>query len=161
MSALSGIEGTTLFSYEEDILGVYKLYYGETDIVTISYSASRSLDLTIMDQINTPIQGAEIRVFYSNVSYGTVMSSEINHPISPKFSDVNGQISIPDMPYGNFTIEVYFNGEHIGSYSATTTAFMNYIFTQIPHFPTTVLIFIFSSLAFVALGFIIYKKNQM
>ncbi len=160
MSALNGIEGITVFSYEEDILGVYKLYPGETDVITISYSTPRSLDLTIMDQINTPIQGAEIRVFYSNKSYGTVMSAGTNYPISPKFSANNGQISIPDMPYGNFTIEVYFNGEYIGTFSAATTTTMNYIYTSIPHFPTTILVFLFSSLAFVAIGFFIYNKNQ-
>jgi hypothetical protein len=64
------------------------------------------------------------------------------------------------MPYGNFTIEVYFNSEFIGTFSAATTASMNYIYTSIPHFPTTVLVFLFTSLAFVAIGFIIYKKNQ-
>ncbi|MHA1727383.1 MAG: hypothetical protein ACTSWY_01465 [Promethearchaeota archaeon] len=160
MTALCGTIGTTIFSYEESILGIYPLFVGETDTITIRYSSWRTLNLTVVDNINQPLQNVEVRLYYENVTYGTLMFDGNYYPITPKITDLYGQVSFPDVPYGNYKVEIFYGGVFIQNSTISTIIPINIISTSIPHFPMWILIFSSISFILALVGFIIYRRFQ-
>ena len=118
------------------------------------------VNLLIVDKTQVPVNGAQIKLYYDNVSFGTVMSNTITLEYPLFTTNFQGQITIKDLPMGNYTVAIYYHGQFIQNSTANTTLAINHINTQIPHFPYWILIFTGISVIFAIAGFVYYRKNR-
>jgi hypothetical protein len=88
------------------------------------------------------------------------MSATQTFQIANKYTDSQGQVVINQVPYGNYTISVYYMNKFVENVTASTTNALNFLVTQIPQFPVWVIIYASISLVFVMSGLKIYKKNS-
>jgi len=139
----------------------YYLVLNETDKITITYKASHSLNLIVLDNVKIPVGGAELKIFYQDVPFGTLMSAVKTNQIPLKYTDNSGQVILSNVPNGKYSIEVYYKGKYISTYNVTTTNSLNYIFTSIPHFPIWIIIFSCISLVICLNGIYIYRKYRI
>jgi len=138
----------------------YYLVRGETDRITYHYHTSHSLSIVIMDNTKLPIKDAELLIYYQDVLFGTVMSASETYQIATKYTDSQGQVFISNVPYGAYTVAIYYKGHFVQNETASPTLSLNYFISDIPHFPTWVVIFSITNALLVITGLYIYKKNQ-
>ncbi|MHA1821817.1 MAG: hypothetical protein ACTSU2_06070 [Promethearchaeota archaeon] len=157
----SQMVGTALnFTKRKNSDDTYYLMRGEIDVIKIRYQAERILNIMIVDKENFPLKGVEVKIYYMNVSYGTVMSYKGNEVIPPLITDNYGQVIVPDVPYGNYYIEVIKNGHTLVNSTVTTEYTLNIVSTTIPHFPLWILIYASASTVIMITGWILYRKNK-
>lgn len=151
-----GPAGTTInFTFDND----HYLVKGESDRITIKYTASHQLNMLSLDSVSFPVRGASLKLYYGNVTFGTVMSKAETMQVAPKTTDSNGQVIVSDLPYGTYTIGVYYRGNFVQNMTVITTGSLTFLNTKIPHFPTWMLIFGGISAAVLVVGLYIYRKN--
>jgi len=138
----------------------YYLVKGEVDIITVKYIASRTLTAVITDQITNPLVGYTARIRFGNQTYGSKIGKNVSQPYPDLITDSRGQIEIPYIPIGNFTVMVYDqSGNYISNQTVSSLKASNTIITPVIHFPTVILIYSGIFTAILLLGIGIYKKN--
>ncbi len=139
----------------------YWLLKNEIDIITIKYTPKYNLSIIIMDKIGTPIEGYGVKLYIGNVLYGTTISNFTIMPYPMIKSNENGEIVFHSVPVANYTIEIYNrNGKYLENATVTPLEEINSVVTNIPHYPVTILIFTGISIAFIVIGYVIFKKNS-
>ncbi|MFX1496446.1 MAG: hypothetical protein ACFFBH_02860 [Promethearchaeota archaeon] len=136
------------------------LILGETDPVIIRYDASNDLIIRITDNINMPLVGVNIELYYYQKSYGTYISNDLNQKISPQFTDENGEIIIRNVPNGNYIVRIYDSSRLIKEATVSANNEINVVRTDEIHFPLIILIFLLISGIFVLLGLISYIQQK-
>ncbi|MFX1343853.1 MAG: hypothetical protein ACFFAI_02010 [Promethearchaeota archaeon] len=136
------------------------LLVGETCPFSIKYSTFHKLKIVITDNIKMPLVGAEIEVFYCGAKYGTYVSNTTSQPIIPSKSDGNGQIVLYNVPRGNYTIRVYWRGKFVKEASVSTYKEINYISTNVVHYPFWILVFGGINGIILIVGAIFYLKYK-
>ena len=139
------------------------LVRGETCPLIIKYETSQVLKIVITNNIGMPLIGAKIKVFYYGHEYGTYISLDKSQPLGLTESNENGEILLSNVPHGNYTIEVYYNGNLIKEADISTYRENNFINTSIPHIPIWILIFGSFNGCILIVGVILYlkyKKNR-
>jgi hypothetical protein len=159
-SSAAGPVGTTFQFVKISETNYYYLVYGETDRISLYYKSKYTLNLVIADKAQIPIQNVKLVVYYQDVPYGSVITSTEVYQLAPQYTDSLGQVVINEVPYGNFTLGVYYYNNFIQNISASSSISLNFLVTEIPHFPTWIIIYASISLVFVLSGLKIYKKNS-
>ncbi|MFX0018131.1 MAG: carboxypeptidase-like regulatory domain-containing protein [Promethearchaeota archaeon] len=139
------------------------LIVGETNPVMIKYDANNVLLIKVTDNINMPLVGVNIILYYYQKLYGTYISNDLIQPMAPVSTNENGEAVIRNVPNGNYTIMIYKDGRLIKESTVNTYQRFNYIVSDELHFPLVILIFGAISGIFVLLGvifYIQYKKRQ-
>ena len=136
------------------------LIFGETCPFSIQYRATQTLNIIITDTIKMPLVGANIEILHFGVKYGTYVSNESVQPINPGTTDENGQIRLYDVPRGNYTVRVIWQGKLVTESTVTTDKEVNYVFTSVPHFPLWILIFGMISGIILVVGALFYLKYK-
>lgn len=140
---------------------LYYLVKGEVDVVTVRYTASRTLTAIITDKITNPLAGYKVRVYFGNQSYGSQISLGNSKPYPELITNSRGQITIPYAPIANFTLVISDgSGNFVCNESAHTLVASNLIITPVVHFPSVILIYTGIFTAVLLLGIAIYKKNS-
>jgi hypothetical protein len=138
----------------------FYLYKGEVDIITVRYRAIRTLSLVILDSIRTPLPGYQARIYMKNTTYGSRVSLNSPIPYPIREANNNGQIDIRNVPNANFTIEIFDRrGNFVQNLTANSTTPINFLVTNVVHFPTTILVISGVSIAFILIGIIIFRRN--
>jgi hypothetical protein len=132
----------------------------ETCPCIVRYTATQTLRMTIVDNIRMPLIGANVEIFYYGKEYGTYISNDKIQPIASSSTNENGEIIVRNVPYGNFTIKVYYNGIFIKEEISSTDKYDFYIYTNYPHIPVWLMIFGGISGILLFIGIIIYLKNK-
>ena len=137
---------------------------GETNPCSLKYSATNDLKLVITDNILMPLVGYRIELTYYGKNYGTYISNDFNQPMAYAYSDENGEILIENVPNGNYTVKVFQGTNPITEFQVNTFREVNYLITDIFHFPLWILIFGGINGILILLGFILYfnytKRSQ-
>jgi len=133
---------------------------GETCPFIIKYKSDQSLRVIITDNIKMPLVGARLEVFYYGVEFGTYMSNDSVQPISPGMTNEYGEIILNNVPYGNYTVRVYYNRIFLKEATVNTVNNINYIYTNYPHFPLWLVIFSAINGIIIFFGIIFYLKNK-
>ncbi|MBA7648894.1 hypothetical protein ES703_56684 [subsurface metagenome] len=136
------------------------LFVGETCPFSIEYFTFQKLKIVITDNIKMPLVGAKIEVFHFGAIYGTYISNKTIQPIIPLKSDENGQIVLYNVPRGNYTIRVYWEGRFVKEASISTFNEINYVYTSIIHSPLWIIIFGGIIGIILILGAIFYLKYK-
>jgi len=132
---------------------------GETDVLSVTYTASASLSIVVTDQTQTPISGAQVQLFWYNMTYGTYLRRDLNLTMAPKLSDSTGDVSYPSVPaYGNYSIVVQYLGNTYGPYNVYTNQSVNLVTTMIPHLPVWVISYASFSAVIFVIGYWRYRK---
>jgi hypothetical protein len=133
---------------------------GETVPFTIKYKASNDLRLIITDGIHMPLTGMKIELYYFEKPYGTYISNELVQPMAPAFSDQNGEVLIKNVPNGNYHLKVFQNNQVLLETEVSALEDVNYITTDIFHFPIIIMIFSIIYGMILLIGLVIYLKNR-
>ena len=137
---------------------------GETNPCSLKYSATNDLKLVITDNILMPLVGYRIELTYYGKNYGTYISNDFNQPMAYAYSDENGEILIENVPNGNYTVKVFQGTESITEFQINTFREVNYLITNVFHFPLWILIFGGINGILILLGLILYfnytKRSQ-
>jgi hypothetical protein len=136
------------------------LFVSETCPFSIKYSTFHKLKIAITDNIKMPLVGADIEVFHFGVKYGTYISNTTSQPIIPTKSDGNGLIILYNVPRGNYTVRVYWRGKFVKEASVSTYKEINYVSTNVVHFPLWILIFGGINGIILILGVIFYLRYK-
>lgn len=136
------------------------LIVGETDPVIIRYDAFNDLIIRVTDNINMPLVGVNIELYYYQKSYGTYISNDLNQKISPLITDENGEVMIRNVPNGNYIVRIYDSSRLIKEATISTNNKINVVRTDEIHFPLIILIFLIISGIFVLLGLISYIQQK-
>lgn len=136
------------------------LIKGETDPFTIKYNANNELKIVIADNIFMPLSGITVEFYYYNKPYGTYISNEKVEPSAPIISDENGEVILRDVPNGNYTLKLYRDNQILMETTVNTFSSVNYIATDIVHFPLWILIFGLISGSIILVGYIVYRKYK-
>ena len=136
---------------------------GEVCPFTFKYETDKDLRVIITDNINMPIIGLDVVIYYYGEKYGTYISKDNNQPIGPTITDENGEILVEYVPNGNYTIKIYdsITDELIMEAEVSAHVDTNYVATSIWHFPLWILTFGSINGIVIGLGFIIYKKQKI
>ena len=133
---------------------------GETVPFTLKYKASNNLRLIITDSIRMPLTGMKIELFYFDKPYGTYISNELVQPMAPAFSNQNGEVIIENVPNGIYQLKVFENGQILLETEVSSLEDVNYITTDIFHFPYIIMIFSIIYSTIFLIGVTIYLKNR-
>ena len=137
---------------------------GETNPCSLKYSATNDLKLVITDSIRMPLAGYRIELIYYGKNYGTYISNDFNQPMAYAYSDENGEILIENVPNGNYTVKVFQGTNPIKEFQVNTFREVNYLITNVFHFPLWILIFGGINGFLILLGLILYfnytKRSQ-
>jgi hypothetical protein len=133
---------------------------GETVPFNIKYKTSNDLRLIITDDIRMPLTGMRIELYYFERPYGTYISNEFDQPMAPAFSDQNGEVIIKNVPNGIYTLRVFQNNQVLLETQVSSLKDVNYITTDIFHFPIVILVFTIIYGTFFLIGIIFYLKNR-
>jgi hypothetical protein len=149
---------------EDRLISDYYLVKGEVDTISVTYTAPTSIAIKIVDKINTPLKSAEVKLNFgnsTNATFGTMISKELVLPYAFKITNSLGLVTYPEVPRGNYTVDVYYKGNIVASgIPIDTYTKLNVVFTIVPHFPGWVILFAATSAIIGAVGFIIFKKAQ-
>ncbi len=132
---------------------------GETNPCSLKYSATNDLKIVITDSIRMPLVGYRVELKYYGKDYGTYMSNDFTQPMAYAYSDENGEILIENVPNGNYTVNVYQGSELITEFQINTFREVNYLITDVFHFPLWILIFGGISGILLLLGLLLYFQN--
>ncbi|MFW9773512.1 MAG: hypothetical protein ACFFEO_15285, partial [Candidatus Thorarchaeota archaeon] len=145
-------------------LGIYcrivYLYVGETCPSYLRYYADQDLRIIITDNIKMPLIGANLKILYFGAIYGTFMSNDIIQPAPIGRTNENGELVVRDVPNGNYTLLVYYQNKLIKQVNITTDKVINYIYTDVLHFPLWILIFGTVNGLVILTGIYFYLKNK-
>ncbi|GAG68500.1 unnamed protein product, partial [marine sediment metagenome] len=133
---------------------------GETCPFSITYTATEILKIIVTDMAKMPLVGVNIEILHFGVKYGTYISNKSIQPIHPGTTDENGQLVLYDVPRGNYTVRVIWEGQVATEAIVTTDEEVNYVFTSIPHFPLWIIIFGMISGIILLVGVLFYLKNK-
>lgn len=136
------------------------LIVGETCPFIIKYETTQNLHVVITDNIKMPLVGASVEVFYYGKKFGTYISNDRIQPIHPGITNEHGVIKLNNVPYGNYTIRVYYNAKFIIESTVNTYNEINYIYTNVPHVPLWILIFGISNGSILIIGMAFYLKYK-
>jgi hypothetical protein len=136
------------------------LILGETCPFTIRYIATQTLKIIVTDNIKMPLIGVNIEILHFGAMYGTYVSNKSVQPIHPGTTDGNGEVVLFDVPRGNYTVRVIWQGKVVKEATVTTDKEVNYVFTTVPHFPLWILIFGSISGIILVVGALFYLKNK-
>ncbi|MCK4380668.1 MAG: carboxypeptidase regulatory-like domain-containing protein [Candidatus Lokiarchaeota archaeon] len=136
------------------------LIVGETCPSIIKYTPSQTLRVVVTDNVKMPLIGAVVKIYYFGQEYGTYISKNRTQPITPGKTDENGEIVLSNVPAGNYTIEVYYNGIFLKESIGSTYNSRNYINTNYPHFPLWIIIFGILNGIILLFGSIFYSKYK-
>ena len=136
------------------------LIVGETDPVMIKYDANNVLLIKVTDNINMPLVGVDIILYYYQKQYGTYISNDLIVPMAPVSTNENGEAAIRNVPNGNYTVMIYEDGRLIKESTVNTYQRFNYIVSDELHFPLVILIFGVISGVFILLGVIFYIQYK-
>ncbi len=134
------------------------LIMGETCPFSIRYRATQTLNLIVTDNIKMPLVGVTVEILHFGAPYGTYISNKTTQPIDPGRTDENGQIILHDIPRGNYTARVIWQGKIVKEAIITTDQEVNYVLTSVPHFPLWILIFGMTSGIILVVGALSYLK---
>ena len=156
------VDGITFLHHSESSSKEpYWLLKNEIDIITVKYIAEFNLSIILMDKISTPVEGYGVKLYIGNILYGTTISNFTIMPYPMINSDENGKIVFHSVPIANYTIEIYNrNGKYLENATVTPLEEINNVVTNIPHYPITILMFTGVSVAFIVIGYVIFKKNS-
>ena len=132
----------------------------ETNPILIKYIASHVLNGVITDNIKMPLVGAIVEIFLLGVKYGTYISNATVQPIDPGRTDESGKFELHNVPRGNYTLRVFWEGNVVKEVIITTDREVNYVFTSVPHFPLWIIIFGMTSGIILVVGTLFYRKNK-
>ena len=132
---------------------------GEKNPFSLKYSATNDLKIVLTDNIRMPLVGYRVELEYYGKNYGTYISNDFNQPMAYAYSDENGEISIENVPNGNYTVKVYQGTVVITEFQINTFREVNYLVTNIIHFPLWILIFAGINGILILLGILLYFKN--
>ena len=135
------------------------LIVGETNPCSLKYSATNDLKIVITDSIRMPLVGYRIELKYYGKNYGTYISNNFTQPMASAYSDENGEILIENVPNGNYSVKVYQGTVLITELQINTFREVNYLITDVIHFPLWILIFGGISVILILLGLLLYFKN--
>jgi len=133
---------------------------GETCPFSITYTATEILKIIVTDMAKMPLVGVNIEILHFGVKFGTYISNKSIQPIHPGTTDENGQLVLYDVPRGNYTVRVIWEGKVATEAIVTTDNEVNYVFTSIPHFPLWIIIFGMISGIILLVGVLFYLKNK-
>lgn len=136
------------------------LMVGETCPFIIKYIPTQTLRVVVSDSIKMPLIGANIKIFYFNKEYGTYISKDRSQPMTPGKSNENGEVALQNVPRGNYTISIYYNGRFLKESICSTDNYRNYINTNYPHFPIWIIIFGVISGIILIFGVVFYRKYK-
>jgi len=136
------------------------LIEGECDPFIIKYNANNDLKIIIADKIFMPLSGITVEFYYYDKPFGTYISNEKVQPISPIISNENGEVILSSVPNGNYTLKLYRNSQILMEKTINTFSAVNYIATDIVHFPLWITIFGLINGILVLVGFIVYYKYK-
>ncbi len=158
-------ENTNTINNGTNLKGGY-FVNGETDVLMLSYDATHNLTIAILDQIYTPIEGAEVTLYRDGIPFGSYTSAVLNYSMPAKLSDASGLVVFTNLPSeiqsgiaGNYTIHVAYGGNDYGFYAVDINK-TNDLKTLIPHFPTWLIIWGSFSLVVTFYGFAKYKRYK-
>ncbi len=136
------------------------LIVGEVNPVMIKYDANNVLLIKVTDNINMPLVGVNIILYYYQKQYGTYISNDLIQPMAPVSTNENGEAVIRNVPNGNYTVMIYEDGRLIKESTVNTYQRFNYIVSDELHFPLVILIFGVISGVFILLGVIFYIQYK-
>jgi len=136
------------------------LILGETNPFLLKYDATNDLKIIITDNIRMPLNGYRIELFYFGKVFGTYISNDLTQPMAPAYSNENGEISIENVPNGNYTVKIYKDNVIIMDALINTFSEVIYISTNVPYFPLWILISGSINGALILIGLIIYFNNK-
>ncbi|MFX1492733.1 MAG: hypothetical protein ACFFBZ_00465 [Promethearchaeota archaeon] len=139
------------------------LIVGETNPVMFKYDANNFLLIKVTDNINMPLIGVDLVLYYYQKQYGTYISNDLIQPMAPVSTNENGEAVISNLPNGNYTVMIYEDGRLIKESTVNTYQKFNYIASDELHFPLVIVIFAAISGVFIFIGAILYiryKKHQ-
>jgi len=136
------------------------LIVGETCPFSIKYLATHTLKIVVTDAIKMPLVGVNIEILYFGAIYGTYISNKSAQPINLGRTDGNGQVVLYDVPRGNYTVRVLWQGNVVKEATVTTDKETNFVFTNVPHFPLWILIFGMICGIFLVVGALFYLKYK-
>ena len=136
------------------------IFLNETCPFSVKYETDHILSIVITDSIKMPLVGARVEIFLFTVEYGTYISNQHIQPINPGLSDENGQIVLYDVPIGNYTVKIYWEGNLVKEAFINTFESTNFVYTSVFHFPYWILIFGIVNVITITIGFIFYLKNK-
>ena len=162
-----GANGTRLdFPLGEglEISTEYFLVLDEIDTIVVKYTVPSSLAIKVVDKINNPLRKADVKLNFgnsTNATYGTMISEELVIPYAYKITSSLGMVYYPDVPRGNYTVDVFYNGKQV-AFGIPIDTYTNdiVVFSLVPHFPTWMIIFASTSALIGIVGYIIMKKAQ-
>ena len=134
------------------------LVLGETCPFMISYRATRNLRVVITDNIQMPISGLNIELFYFGLPYGTYISNDKIQPMAPISTDGAGEIIVRNVPNGNFTIRILQNQIPIMETIVSSYTDINHVNTTLLHFPLIIIILSIFFGLITLIGLAIYLK---
>jgi hypothetical protein len=133
---------------------------GETCPFVFRYRTTKNLRIKITDNINMPLANFKLEIYYYGLLYGTYISNDKIQPMAQLITDGNGEVIIHNVPNGNYTLIVYQNNQKLVETSVSAYVEINYVATDIQHFPLLFIIFGVLSGSLVIIGLVIYKKNK-
>jgi len=136
------------------------LIKGETNPFSIKYEADNDLRVIIADNIFMPLVGIKVEFYYFGKPFGTYISNEKVLPISPIISNENGEVVLRGAPNGNYTLRLYQENQILMETIVSTFSSVNYVSTDILHFPIWIIIFGLINGVFILIGFIVYYKYR-
>jgi hypothetical protein len=117
------------------------LIVGETNPCTVNYDATNDLQIIITDSIRMPLVGYRVELIYFGLKYGTFISNDLTQPMTAMYSDENGEVLIENVPNGNYTVRIYQGNTIVFETRVNTFREVNYLVTNIVHFPLWIIIF--------------------
>ncbi len=136
------------------------LIVGETNPCFLNYYASNDLKIIITDNIRMPLVGYRIELIYFGKKYGTYISNDLIQPMAKTYSDENGEILIENVPNGNYTVKVFDSNTLITETLINTFREVNYLRTDVFHFPLWILIFGGICGFIFLIGLVFYYNNK-
>jgi len=136
------------------------LIVGETCPFIIKYIPTQTLRVIITDNVKMPLIGADVKVYYFGKEYGTYLANDRIQPITPGKTNENGEVALQNVPGGNYTVRVYYDGIFLKESICNTDNYRNYINTNYPHFPLWIIIFVSINGIILIFGAIFYIKHK-
>ena len=133
---------------------------GEVCPFSIKYVATQQLRIVVTDNIKMPLVGATLEILHFGAIYGTYISNNTVQPLDPGKTDENGEVFLSDIPNGNYTIRVFYQGSFIKEALANTNNEIIRIYTNYPHFPLWILVFGLVNVIILIFGLLFYLKNK-
>ncbi len=122
-------------------LTVPYLIVGETNPCTVNYDATSDLKIIVTDSTRMPLVGYRVELIYFGIKYGTFISNDLIQPMTATYSDENGEVMIENVPNGNYTVRIYQGDTLVFEKLVNTFREVNYLVTDVVHFPLWILIF--------------------